>query len=103
MAWTQLVDMAMDDEAKIDMVKPMPLDEVPDYPFGLRICLTQEDLDKLGLDADCEVGDLLDMRCFATVTSVSKNEVNGKPSCRVELQIEKIAVENEMDEDDGGY
>ncbi len=79
---------------------PVPSeDRGPQYPYGLRICLCDAELDKLGLKADCDVGDLVDMRCFATVTSVSKSQrADGTGCCRVELQIERMSVENEMTE-----
>jgi hypothetical protein len=100
MAFTKLVDMELDDEDKMDMAVPAIPDK-PDYPWGLKICLTHRELARLGLQADCEVGDYLDMRCFGRVTSVSTddNEYSGQ-NCRVEIQIEKIAVESEDDEND---
>jgi hypothetical protein len=72
----------------------------PDYPCGLRICLTHRELEKLGLEADCQIGDVIDLRAFATVTSVSQNDYGNGPECRVELQIEKLAVEDERTEED---
>lgn len=100
MAWTKLIDMELDDEGKLDVPMPMPFDR-PDYPPGLRICLCDEQLDKLGLDADCEVGDIIDLRAFACVTSVSVTDSEGGGKCRrVELQIQKLSVENENEEVD---
>ena len=95
MGWTSLVDMELDDEEKMDTLMPIPATK-PDYPYGLKICLTHRELAKLGLSADCDIGDVIDMRAFACVTSVSKDG----DSARVELQIEKLAVEDEMDEDE---
>jgi hypothetical protein len=94
MAWSKFVDLEMDDEEKMDSIYPIPMDPRPDYPVGLRICLTTPELEKLGLDADCEPGDVIDMRCFAAVTNVNKND----DCSRVELQIQMIAVEDEMTE-----
>ena len=100
MAWSKLVDMEMDDDEKLDRAIPdMP--SKPDYPWGLRISLTEKELKKLELDADCDIGDMIDLRAFAVVTSVSKNKMDGgEECCRVELQIQKLAVENEMTEDE---
>ncbi len=98
MGWGKLVDMELSDEDKIDASMPIAMPSKPDYPYGLRISLTHKELEKLGLDADCDVGDMLDMRCFATVMSVSKSEDDGGSRCSVELQIEKMAIEDEMDE-----
>lgn len=97
--WGKLVDMELDDDDKMDAVMPYPMPDKPDYPYGLRICLTHAELQKLGLEADCEVGDYLDLRAFATVTSVTKTEGSDGPCCRVEMQIEKLAVEDEMAEE----
>lgn len=96
--WSKLVDMEMDDEEKLDAVCPMPMPSRPSYPYGLRICLTHKELEKLGLDAECNIGDMIDLRCFGTVTSISKNDVGDGESCRIEIQIEKMAVEEEMGE-----
>jgi hypothetical protein len=100
-AWSKLIDMEMDDEDVLDHPMPISMPERASYPYGLRICLTHRELKKLGLDADCEVGDMIDLRAFATVTSVStSDDGNSGAQCRIELQIEKLAVEDEMTEKD---
>lgn len=102
MAWSKLVSMELSDEQKLDTATPIPVksEDMPQYPYGLRICLSQDELEKLDLEADCEVGDVIDLRAFARVTSVSKNQMSdGSQQCRVELQIEQLAVENESSED----
>lgn len=98
--WSKMVDMENDDEDQLDLAVPA-IAEKPRYPWGLRICLTHRELEKLGLDADCEVGDVIDLRAFAVVTSCSVNETENGKDCRVELQIEKLAVENETTEPEG--
>lgn len=80
--------MEMDDETQYD-VPSKPL-----YPCGLRICLTNEEIDKLGLNRTCKPGDYLHLQAFATITNVNL----GEDCCRVELQIEKLAVEDELSE-----
>jgi hypothetical protein len=92
--WSKLVDMELDDESQLDYPTPIAMDK-PQYPCGLRICLTQEELTKLGLDLSCEIGDYLHIKAFATVTSISIDEDKQSGRCRVELQIEKMAVEDE--------
>lgn len=102
MAWSRLVDMAMTPEEEADIALPVGvmMSEAPQYPYGLRITLSDAELEKLGLDVgDANVGDIVDMRAFAVVTSVSQNQkADGTACCRVELQIEKMAVEAEADE-----
>lgn len=93
-----MVDMARDmEEIKEDM--ELQKMEAPIYPYGLSICLTHDELDKLDLDGDCQVGDLLHMVCMAKVTSVSKNETTDGESCRIELQIIDIEVAENQNEE----
>lgn len=91
--WSKLVSMERSDDEKIDAISSYPI-IAPDYPPGLKICLCEDELEKLDLD-DPEVGDYLDMRAFARVTSVSREQMDGKVRRRVELTIEQIAVEDE--------
>jgi hypothetical protein len=72
----KLVDMELDDEQKTDFCAPMPCDR-PDYPYGLRVSFDQGSLDKLKTNAaDFKVGDMIDMRCFGVVTSVSMDDAS---------------------------
>lgn len=94
MAWTSFVDMEMDDEDQLDALMPLPMPDKPRYPFGLKICLTNAELKKMKIEGDCDVGDTIDLRAFAEVTGVFKDGDN----CRVELQIQKLALEDESKE-----
>lgn len=100
MPWSKMVDMELDDESKLDAPQPYPMPEKPDYPYGLRICLTEKELKKLDIEAPQNIGEVIDLRAFAVVTSIScyKTEGSGDDCCRVELQIQKLAVESEADE-----
>ena len=102
MAFSKMVDMAKTPDEKADesarMAAAMPVSEVRDYPYGLAITLCEDDLEKLDLEDDCDIGDVIDLRAFARVTSVTKNQADGKDRVRVELQIEQLAVENESTE-----
>lgn len=93
MGWTQLTSMELDDEDKMDMAIPS-ISQQPDFPWGLRICFTEKELKRLELPIP-EDGDMIDMRAMGTVTSVSTEQREGKDTCRVEIQIEKISLENE--------
>ena len=90
----KLQSMEMSDDRQLDHPMPFDMPERARYPYGLRICLCDEELTKLGLAADCDEGDYLDIRAFATVISVHKE--NG--ANRVEIQIEKMAIGNESSE-----
>ena len=94
--------MELSDESNLDAVTPIPMPNKPDYPYGLRITLTNEELDKLDLDhEDAEVGGLVHLFAMARITSVSQNEdTAGDKCCRIELQIESLGVEDESQEDE---
>lgn len=95
----EFVDMALTprketvEEAEVDMPQPV-------YPYGLCISLGDEQLEKLNMSDDCEVGDMIHMHCLAEVTSVSKNQTTEGTKCRVELQITMISAESEDEEND---
>lgn len=106
MGWTRLVSLELTDDEKIDTMACVPsIKNQPDYPYGLRINLNEGSLKKLeaaGLEGQPEIGDYIDLRCFARVTSVSSNETDGGANRCVELQIEQMALESESDEKVGG-
>lgn len=79
------------------MVSPANINR---YPYGLCISLTEEELDKLGLEPTCEVGDMLHLHALAKVTSVSQNETEAGTRCRIELQITQLEVESEDEENE---
>jgi hypothetical protein len=67
----------------------------PRYPYGLCISLDQESLNKLGLEPNCSVGDMLHIFAMAKVTSVSQRDTDKGADCRIELQITHMGVEDE--------
>lgn len=68
------------------------------YPYGLCICLDNDSLEKLNLDADCEVGDMVHLQAIGKVTSASQNETTEGVNKRVEIQITHIALAEEHDD-----
>lgn len=96
-----MVSMELDDEDKLDAIMPIPMKDKPDYPFGLRICLTEKELDKLDLDHDdAVIGGMIHGFFMAKVTSVSMTESEGEQCCRIELQIENLGIESEDEENE---
>lgn len=73
---------------------------VPDVPYGLCLCLTEQELEKLDLDDECEVGDMIHLFAMARVTSISKNDTGTGTKCRIELAVTDLAVEDEDDEEE---
>ena len=74
--------------------------ELPDVPYGLCITLTDRELEKLDLDDDCDVGDLVHLFAMGKVTSVSKNDGPMGCSCRVEISLIALRVEDESTEEE---
>jgi hypothetical protein len=70
-----------------------------EYPYGLRIRLGNQELEKLNIDlSGMSVGDSVAIIAQATVTGLSENEYkDGKDKTMVErdcsLQIEKLTIE----------
>jgi hypothetical protein len=94
--------MELDDEDKLDAIMPMPMADKPDYPYGLRICLTEKELEKLGIDAsDAVDGGICHGHFMARITCVSAEQRDGKQCCRIEMQIEELAIESEDAENEG--
>lgn len=92
-----MTSMEMDDEEQADVTEPYPAAERPKYPYGLQICLTQDELKKLDLDPqDAVVGGMVHLHAIARVTSASCTQMEGGDErCRIELQITDMAVESE--------
>lgn len=92
----QMTSMELDDEDKMDAVMPIAMPVGPDYPFGLRICLTEKEFTKLGLDpSEACVGGMVHGHFMARITSVSADDTTNGSSCRCEMQIEDLNIESE--------
>jgi hypothetical protein len=96
-----MTSMELDDEEKLDAFQPIPAPK-PDYPYGLRIVLTNAELCKLNLDSsDAFVGGILHGHFLGTITSVSSlQNTEGEDCARVEVQITALTIESEDEEND---
>jgi hypothetical protein len=94
-----MTSLEYDDEEKLDQIMPIRMEQKPNYPCNACFALTDKEFDKLDADVtEVKKGDLFHMVVMARVSSVSrKDDSNGK-CCRVEFQIEDMAVESEDDE-----
>ena len=100
-----MVSMELDDESKLDAPQPYPMASKPDFPYGLQICLSEKEFEKLDLDpSKAFVGGIVHLFALARITSVSSVERSQGSSDRVELQIIALSVESEDEEneDEGG-
>ena len=93
-----LVSMEMDDEDQLDAVCPIPVKDRPRFPWGLRICLTHSEMEKLGLDlSEAAVGGIVTGRFEACITSVSMSQNEDRNDFRMELQIEALSIPDDDD------
>jgi hypothetical protein len=103
MALSKMISMELDDEDKLDAVMPIAMPSKPDYPFGLQICLTHAEIEKLGID-HLEKGEIVHIRAMGKVTFAQQSEGEHGHACRCEVQIQHMSLENESregaDEDD---
>jgi len=93
-----MTSMEMDDDQKLDMVCNYPglKDDKPEYPYGLRICLTGPELDKLGLSLEeAFLGGIIHGHFLGKITSLSQNISEDSDSSRVEIQITALCIESE--------
>ena len=94
--------MELDDEDKLDAVTPLPMADKPDFPYGLKICITEKELRKLKLDAsDAVVGGTCHGHFMARITCFSAEQRDGDDCYRIEMQIEELAIESEDAENEG--
>lgn len=94
-----MIDMKRTDAEKADDMAMPTVANMDDYPYGLRICLTEVELEKLGFSVDdLAVEDMVHLHAFATVTSVSENSTDKGKTCRVELTLTHISAEDEEEE-----
>lgn len=97
-----MVDMSLTDDEILDMACPLPIDvkDRPKYPWGLKICLTQAEIDKLRLDpSEAFVGGMVHLHALARITSTSCDQTEGGENCRIELQIENLSIPESEDEE----
>jgi hypothetical protein len=100
--FSKMVSMARSKEELADARANMPvLSMNPEsHPYGLRIILTDAELDKLGMSQECETGDSIHLCCHAVVRSVTRTDDEGGKTCCVTLQIEDMDAGMNPDEDD---
>ena len=92
--------MELDDEELADMAWPIPMggkDTRPRFPCGLVIALSDVELRKLKVDfpdGEC-IGGMIHGHFMGRIKSASQSETQDGQTCRLEVQIEDLAVESE--------
>lgn len=97
----KMTDMKMTKAEKKES-SPVPSSEYngPDFPYGLRLNLDNASLEKLGLDKLPKVGAKMMVHAMGVVVEVSQHESKNHESRRVEIQLQRLAVEDEDESDE---
>jgi hypothetical protein len=93
---TPMRSLELDDEDQFDAM-PMPVTmDKPKYPYGTRISLSEKEIAKLDCDPAEFVKDgIIHIHGLCRITNVSQTDGEMGKTCRVELQIEDMAIESE--------
>ena len=96
-----MASMELSDDDKLDAICPIPMPDRPDYPYGLCFTLTDKEFKKLNLDpSEAMEGGIFHGHFLARIKSVTHTDSNGEKTCRVECQIEDMAIESEDEENE---
>lgn len=90
----QLVDMEREEGAEVGMAMPV----TSPYPYGLRLCLTQQELEKLGYEGLPEAGTKVRIEAVACVTRAASEDPDADGDIDylcVEMQITALGIEEE--------
>lgn len=95
----KLTDMKMSKAEKKES-SPCAVDNQPEYAYGLRLNLDNAALEKLGFDSLPKVGTKMMVHAMGVVVEVSQHESKNHESRRVEIQIQRLGVEDEDESDE---
>lgn len=95
-----MVNLELDDEDSMDTACPLPISDKPKYSYGLRICLTNPELEKLDVDpSEAFVGAIIHIHALAEITCVSSSEMeSGEKQNRIEATLTHMCLESEDEE-----
>lgn len=93
----QLIDMELPKRGKKEQeecgMKPCTLDQ-DKYPYGLKLCLEKEQIAKFISLKDVTAKTKLMVEAEASIVEIRTTELqDGKDSCTMEIQIEKLSIE----------
>lgn len=76
-------------------------EDIEDYPYGLAITLSHEELQKLGFArGELDAGMVLDLVGKAQITNVDARQVNGVKRFSASMQIQQLGVSIDTKEDE---
>lgn len=88
----KLCSMKLPPEKTKHKIEPAKV-EAPRYPWGLRLNLETEAIEKLGLEKLPQVGTVVTVMAKAKVVEVSQTDMQNRKSRRLELQITDLGLD----------
>ena len=93
----ELVSMAREEGGEYATTAPMAISP---YPYGLRLCLTHDELEKLGYDGLPPAGTKVRIEATAVVTRAASEDPDADGDIDylcVEMQITELGIEEEAE------
>lgn len=90
----KLVSMKRSEAAKDDAMECSPCHgDMPDYPYGTRLNLDEEQLAQLGITAMPTAGALVLIQAKGMVTGMREEQIDGKLRRGLEIQITELGLD----------
>lgn len=90
----KLVSMKRSDAAKSDSMECSPCHgDLPDYPYGTRLNLDEEQLSQLGITAMPSAGAVVLIEAKGMVTGMREEHIDGKLRRGLEIQLTELGVD----------
>lgn len=90
----KLVSMKRSEAAKSDAMECSPCHgDMPDYPYGTRLNLDEEQLSQLGITAMPSAGEPMWIEARGVVTGMREEHIDGKLRRGLEIQITDLALD----------
>jgi hypothetical protein len=90
----KLVSMKRSDEAKDDAMECKPCQgDMPDYPWGVRLNLDEEQLSQLGIGPMPTAGAVVLIEAKGMVTGMREEHIDGKLRRGLEIQITELGLD----------
>lgn len=89
----KLIDMKNDPEEMKEESAPSALAEAPAYPYGLRVTLNDDSLEKLGIMTLPAIGKRMMMTCIVEVRNTGAYKTSDGAESNMELQIVGLSLD----------
>lgn len=90
-------NMKMSSKETKKMMEPSIAENNPRYPFGLKLNLDNEILEKLGMKTMPELGKTMMLMAKVAVTDMNENKSEGSSYRSLGLQITDMSIEDEKE------